>query len=239
MIYIIGDTHGEMEINKLSQNNNAPMKESDIVIILGDFGLIFNNIQTNEEKWWLKWLEGKPYYTLFIDGNHDNHNMIYSYPKVFLNENNILGRFRRINSKVFYIPRGNIFYINGISFLGIGGAMSIDRCSRIKHITWWETELINVKEQRHIQNQLEQYDYVDYILTHTCPEFIFEFIYDKFKFTRFYDPTSKILNHVYDCIDFKHWFFGHLHIDYKINEEFTAVYNNFIAINNEDDIKNE
>lgn len=230
MIYITGDTHGEMEINKLSKKHHTPMDDNDIVIILGDFGLIFNNAQTNEEKYWLKWLEEKPFYTLFIDGNHDNHNKIYEYPLEYINKNGISGEFRKINSKVFYIPRGSIFYINDISFLGIGGAMSIDKCRRKIGVDWWETELINSKEQRYIEEIISKTDYVDYILSHTCPESLFNKIYKEFGFTQFYDPTTQILEYVKNNIKFKHWYFGHFHIDYKFDNNFTTVYNKFIIL---------
>lgn len=230
MIYLIGDTHGEMEINKLSNKRNAPMKENDVVIVLGDFGLIFNNMTTSEESYWLNWLESKPFYTLFIDGNHDNHNKINSNLLEFINENNIKGKFHKINSKVFHIPRGTIFYINDISFLGIGGAISIDKSKRKENIDWWSTELISSKEQRIIEDTIENNDKVDYILTHTCPQSLFNTMYKEYGFTQFYDPTTKILEYVKDNIEFKHWYFGHFHLDNKFDNKFTCVYYDFIRI---------
>lgn len=71
MIYLIGDTHGHIELNKLS-NKNFPegknLTKNDYVIILGDFGLLWKNDSTF--KYWLDFLNNKNYTILFIDGNH-------------------------------------------------------------------------------------------------------------------------------------------------------------------------
>lgn len=78
MIYLYGDTHGDMEINKI-----APIEQytsEDIIIILGDFGFPFYPkeyaIKLNYTKsydYWCKWLSTFPCDILFVDGNHDNH----------------------------------------------------------------------------------------------------------------------------------------------------------------------
>ena len=73
MLYLTGDTHGDFrrfregefpELDKLTK--------ADYVIICGDFGGVWN--KSREQEYWLNWLEKeKPYTTLFIDGNHENH----------------------------------------------------------------------------------------------------------------------------------------------------------------------
>ena len=70
MIYCTGDTHGNW--NRFSTDIFPEQKEmtrDDFVIICGDFGLWAD---TKEEKYWLDWLNDKPFTTLFIDGNHEN-----------------------------------------------------------------------------------------------------------------------------------------------------------------------
>ena len=79
MIYLIGDTHGELEIDKLSSSKfpkGKSLTRNDYVIVLGDFGLFFSDPPSAGERWWLKWLKGKPWTTLFLEGNHDNPNLL-------------------------------------------------------------------------------------------------------------------------------------------------------------------
>ena len=61
MIYITGDLHGELEVNKFSSKKFIDGKfltKNDYIIICGDFGLIWDG--NNSEKYWLDWLNNKP-----------------------------------------------------------------------------------------------------------------------------------------------------------------------------------
>lgn len=72
MIFVTGDIHGTHSIEKLNTINfpeQKTMTKNDYVIILGDFGLIWNG--SKEEEYWLNWLNNKNFTTLFIDGNHE------------------------------------------------------------------------------------------------------------------------------------------------------------------------
>lgn len=76
-MYIIGDLHGYIDISKLNSKRfpqNSRLTKEDFVIIAGDFGLVWDN--KNDEKYWRKWLSNKNFTTLFIDGNHENHDML-------------------------------------------------------------------------------------------------------------------------------------------------------------------
>ena len=76
MIYITGDTHGELGRfwgeHKLCDD---PLTEKDYLVIAGDFSFVFQQAGTvyhKEECAALDSLEEKPYTILFIDGNHEN-----------------------------------------------------------------------------------------------------------------------------------------------------------------------
>ena len=80
MIFITGDIHGNIDINKLNSKKFAEQKnltKSDFVIIAGDFGLVWD--ESKECQYWIKWLSEKNFTTLFIDGNHENFNLLNSY----------------------------------------------------------------------------------------------------------------------------------------------------------------
>ena len=80
MIFITGDTHGWKDLDKLKKFNfkiQDELTKEDYVIILGDFGLLWNN--SEEERYWLDWLDSRNFTTLFVDGNHENFNLLYEY----------------------------------------------------------------------------------------------------------------------------------------------------------------
>ena len=70
-IYITGDTHGDFR--RFSADNfpeGKTLTKKDYVIICGDFGGIWDVKESSpQEKYWLDWLDRKPWTTLFVDGN--------------------------------------------------------------------------------------------------------------------------------------------------------------------------
>lgn len=70
MIYVTGDTHGDIDVSKLSRRNfdYSGLTKNDYLIICGDFGFIWTG--TKKDDWWLKWLDKLPCTILWCDGNH-------------------------------------------------------------------------------------------------------------------------------------------------------------------------
>lgn len=82
MIYITGDTHCPIDMAKLNMENfpaQRNLTKDDYLIICGDAGIVWNP-DSGEDKWWQKWLDERNYTTLFIDGNHENHQALQEYP---------------------------------------------------------------------------------------------------------------------------------------------------------------
>ena len=65
MIYVTGDTHRGIDIEKI---NRVQLKEGDYLIIAGDFGGIWYGNKRDDMI--LDWYGNKKFTTLFIDGNH-------------------------------------------------------------------------------------------------------------------------------------------------------------------------
>lgn len=75
-VFVTGDIHGNpIRLNKDSfyeQKDFSGNKDENTVIILGDFGLVWNrDEESKQEKYWLDWLNQKPFTTVFVDGNHE------------------------------------------------------------------------------------------------------------------------------------------------------------------------
>lgn len=83
MVYITGDTHAEF-IHRFNTKNfpeQKNMTKDDCLIICGDFGGIWDaESETKGEKYWLDWFEERSYTFLFVDGNHENFDRLYTYP---------------------------------------------------------------------------------------------------------------------------------------------------------------
>lgn len=226
-IFLTGDTHGGKELWKLNSENfpiGRELTKDDYVIVLGDFGLIWNN--DKEDLYWRKWLNEKPWTTLFVDGNHENHILLNQY--VVENWNN--GKIHKIESSIYHLMRGQVFIINSMKFMTMGGAHSIDVMFRKKNISWWEEELPSYSEYKELLNNLKKHNYnVDYVLTHTCPIDVFAFVVNNHKemgiknLERFFYALKRRLV-------FKKWYFGHFHMDKIVDDKHRCMFSDVIEI---------
>ena len=82
-IFITGDTHGSYDIQKLARKNfpeGKTLTKDDYVIICGDFGCVWGGELAGSDRWWQNWLDEQPWTTLWVDGNHENHDLLKTYP---------------------------------------------------------------------------------------------------------------------------------------------------------------
>ena len=75
MIYITGDTHGDIE--RFQDKSLKKLTAEDIIIVCGDFGFIWQGGE--KERKTLKALAKKKYTIAFIDGAHENFGRLRSY----------------------------------------------------------------------------------------------------------------------------------------------------------------
>lgn len=223
-IYITGDMHGDIDIHKFSADKFSEGKtltKDDYVIILGDFGLIWN--LGNTDLYWLKWLTEKPWTTLFVDGNHENFDLLKTFPY----EDKFNGKVQRITNSIFHLCRGEIYTIEDQTFFVMGGAQSTDKEFRRSFISWWPQELPTHQEFDSGLRNLEKYDFnVDYILSHctgtTIKKHFFPYMSD-------HDSLTDYLDAVYSETTFKGAFFGHYHEDVSISK-YHCLYNKIVKL---------
>jgi DNA repair exonuclease SbcCD nuclease subunit len=224
MIYITGDTHIPIDIHKLSVANfpeQKQMTKMDFVIICGDFGGVWNN--SKEELYWCNWLNDKNFTTLFVDGNHENFDLLNSYEV----KNFAGGKVHFIMEDIIHLMRGQVFEINGVKLFTMGGATSIDKQYRRENISWWKEEIPSTKEYSEALDNLAIHKWnVDYIISHTSSMNIMkemDYIKENNSLNKFFDMLENNLS-------YKHWYFGHFHRDQQIDEKHTVVYNSIIKI---------
>lgn len=150
MIYITGDIHrNPVRFSSRFFPEGKDMTKDDYVIVCGDFGLIWDyEEESSEEKYWLNWLDSKPWTTLFVPGNHENYDRLYGTDDPVLLKcwlyNNLTeeqkdrlfvgypektwhgGVVRELRPSVLMLDRGYVFELCGKKFFSFGGASSHD-----------------------------------------------------------------------------------------------------------------
>lgn len=238
MIYITGDIHAEFDrIMYLAKK----MNKDDILIVAGDFG-IWNN--SPREQYYFKNISKLDITVLFVDGNHENFDMLNSFEIKEWNG----GKIHEIKPNIIHLMRGQIYNINNYSILTFGGGKSHDIQDgildpkdpdfkikkrrlkkqgkymwRVKNQTWWPEEMPSDEEYEECLKNLEKCNYkVDYIITHCGPKSVVQMgtgINDSDKLTDFFETINS-------KIDYKHWYFGHYHKDTEITRKHTLVFEN-------------
>lgn len=210
MIYVTGDTHGEY-YDFVSRIHQAGIKKDDTVIVCGDFGFVWND---EYHRYFLKQLENEPFKILFADGNHENFDLLYTYPVEQWNGGNI----HKIADNIFHLMRGQVFEIEGRKFFTMGGAYSIDKSMRCEGISWWSAELPTNEEYKTAGENLEKCSYsVDYVITHTIPQSAIH------RLGRVPDIHDNELTGYFEWLyseklQFKKWFAGHWHKNILLND---------------------
>ena len=119
MIYVTADLHGDA--TRLRTKEIRRLKKGDTLIVLGDFGFLWQG--TPKEKKLLKKLGKKKYQILFLDGAHENFDLLEQYPV----EEWGGGQVRRIDGNLRYLMRGQVYVIEGKRIFTMGGGESDEK----------------------------------------------------------------------------------------------------------------
>ena len=207
------------------------LTKKDYVIIAGDFGVIWDRVSTEREQLLLNFYENCPWTTLFLPGNHENYERLYSdeFPTQLYNG----GKARQISPSIWMLEHGHIFALDGRNIFTFGGAHSTDQLCRIEHVSWWKEEIPSYTKCKTGLERLQAFfklgGTVDAIITHTCPESIKKnqtFLSVVTPILQRSISEEKTLNVFLDLVlntvirervekkkSIPLWFFGHWHID--------------------------
>lgn len=252
MIYITGDCHADWKkFSKDSFPEQTDMTREDFVIVCGDFGLWHNN---KTERWWFKWMEEKSFTILFVDGNHENFDRLYSDEFEVVDFHG--GKAHKICENVYHLMRGYIFNLCGKKFFAFGGARSHDiddgildrkdfqsdrelvdeynkrtrrgELLRINHVSWWKEEMPNQEEMDFGLKTLAEHDNkVDFVVSHCCPQEVASlFSHGSYK----PDELTSYFNVVANTVDFSKWFFGHYHNNTQVMSKFVMLYEQIVRV---------
>ncbi|MEG0681239.1 MAG: metallophosphoesterase [Eubacterium sp.] len=226
MFYVTGDTHMPIDMEKLDLtrfSQQLELTKNDYLIICGDFGGIWN--KSPERMKMLNELDARNFTTLWIDGNHENFNLLNSYP---VNEWNG-GKVHFIRPSIIHLMRGQVFTIDGLSFFTMGGGYSVDKCFRKPDQSWWPQEMPSKEEYAEALENLKLHENaVDYIITHAAKtsivkNYYLEGVNNELELDDFFEKLDGI-------ITYKHWYCGHIHEDVDIDEKHTILYQKVVAL---------
>ena len=161
---------------------------------------------------------------LLMVSNHENHNLLDSYPISEWNG----GKVHFITPSIIHLMRGQVYEIGNKKFFTMGGAESHDKIFRKEGTSWWSREMPSDEEYEEGLNNLDRVNNeVDYIISHCAPDQIqnqIAYWYEHYKLTNF-------LEIVRQTVDYKWWYFGHYHIDKDfLDDKTTCLYQDVVEL---------
>lgn len=219
MIYITGDIHGDL--SDIESRNIGKIKKDDILVVTGDFGFLWNNSKSELKS--LKKLSKKKFTILFVEGVHENFDMINEHEDVEL-----YGDFaKKIADNIYCLKRGVIYTIEGKSVFCLGGGtvddpFENDDCDPLNDKAMPTDEQL----QEAVNNLQSIRKKVDIIITHEAPASVKRLIRR--------DSNINDLNIFLDTllhnVKYKMWYFGSLHTDRALSTNMTCVWQEVIRV---------
>lgn len=221
MIYITGDTHGD--ISRFSQPAMRQLNENDILIVCGDFGFVWDNSKQEMKR--LKQLEEKKYTICFIDGAHENFDLLNAYSVSEWNG----GKVHRIGANIYHLMRGQVYNIRGQKVFTMGGGESPDIELRSEDESWAKSAIPTQEELMEGAKNLEKEKYdVDIIISHEPPAKVKGLLMLHEKESAQFTVLNTYFDEIARVCKYRKWYFGSLHIDKYISSTQTSVFQNII-----------
>lgn len=162
MIYITGDTHADF--SRFKNPVLRKLKKNDALIICGDFGFIWDG--SPKEKKLLKKIGKLRYNVLFVEGSHENYDLLEQYEITDW----CGGKTRQISGKLRQLLRGQVYTIAEKTVFAFGGGQTDDIYELEQGSNWWAREIPSEEELNDGLSNLEKAgNKVDFIVTYEPP----------------------------------------------------------------------
>lgn len=223
-ILIMGDTHGKVDLNKLSPERvkELDLTSDDVIIHCGDIGVPWNVEDLEPLNYW----RSLPCEVVINLGNHENFDWIQKQPII----EKFGGKGYQMGENMFAPLIGEILEIEGKTFWFYPGGYSIDYLFRKKGKTIYPQELPLATESETAIQNLVNHGKVDVIITHDGPR---SFIVEEFGYNIKDVPDSYlnfmgyergervhpgfVLDNLRDRTElYDFWYFGHHHKDIEV-----------------------
>lgn len=212
LVLLAGDWHGNVNwaqriISQLPYL--LPDEAKPLILHLGDFG-IWHGKQGLEYRMRVSVaLEAMDAELWFVDGNHENHELLADYAKNSTTED---GRVF-ISPRIYHLPRNYRFELSGRTFHALGGAVSVDKVLRREGVDWWPDEALTAEEAATACEGISP----DVVLAHDAPQCV-PFAFGPPPKAWATEDLHKaqlhreLLQKVTDCMSPALWVHGHYHV---------------------------
>ena len=215
MLLITGDVHAD--IKEFQNRKFGRIRKNDSVIVCGDFGILWDGGKDEQKE--IRHIGKKRYTTLFVDGEHENYDLLKTYPVTEWNG----GKVQVLSRNLIHLCRGQVYTIGGKKIFIFGGGESADREYRTENESWWPQEMPSREEMEEGVENLEKNGWkVDYIITHDVPSAFKRLMEDEV--TRL-NPLNVYLDKVRERCEYKKWIFGGYHKNRRLSQNIEAIYN--------------
>lgn len=208
MIFVTGDIHGDYDA--LNKRNIRQIKKGDKLIVTGDFGFIWDNSK-NELKNFVK-LTRKKFDILFVEGAHENFELLKQYPEADLYR----GKGYKLAHNIYCLKRGEFYFLDGKTVFALGGGLD----PYDENLGGAPSMPTDDELKYAVDNIQAHHRKVDLIVTHEAPASVKKLI-DK-------NATVNDLNIFLDTVmhntAYGQWYFGSLHEDRKVSDRLTCVF---------------
>ena len=127
--------------------------------------------------------------------------------------------------------RGEVFDIDGLTVLAMGGAASHDRQYRREGRSWWPEEVPSEEEIGRCRTSLDRVGWkVDYVVTHEAPADLAEKLCREREREYLDDQLQRFLAELDGQLGYRAWFFGHYHGDKWCDARHRLIYRGIVPI---------
>lgn len=216
-LFVRGDAHGDFDFLPYFCEENQTDYQ-DILVILGDAGLLYYGENKLREKYLKEYVARQPITIICVRGNHEDRPKNRSNMEVVtICQKEIAGTFyyEPEYSSILYAIDGESYVLQGKACFVVGGAYSVDKWYRIRMgWNWFCDEELTDEEMTEVLINCHGKTY-DHIFSHTCP---YEWEpTDLFLPMIDQNTVSKNMEHfltkVANNCNWGEWWFGHFHAD--------------------------
>ena len=134
---------------------------------------------------------------------------------------------------MLHLMRGEVFDIDGLTVLAMGGATSNDRQYRKEGRSWWPEEMPSEEEMWQCCTSLDRVGWkVDYVVTHEAPADLAEKLCREREREYLDDQLQRFLAELDGQLGYHAWFFGHYHGDEWRDDRHRLIYRDVVPIEN-------
>ena len=229
MIYLTGDTHGDVSrIEEFCEQYETDRE--DTLIILGDAGINYDG--GRRDRAIKQFLKDLPITLFCIHGNHERRPCtIEGYKEMTWRGGTVYCEDKYPN--LLFAKDGEIFDLDGVTAIVIGGAYSVDKEIRLQHgYGWWPDEQPSDEVKQSVELQLDRLGWkVDLVLSHTTPlKYVPTEVFLPGIDQSTVDQSTEIwLDDIEDRLDYLRWYCGHYHTEKEI-DKLVIMYENYEAL---------